>query len=207
MEYYKEIRFLKSGRSIGLMILGIIFSTVIVTKAAWTEPTGVPPGTNLSISAVLNQGNGIQAKTLGLLVNPLGAPSGLIVYDDIKNPSNTGFVGIGTGAPAHKVDVLGNFNITGTILPYGISGVAGQVLGFSAGKMGWFNRTDWPRMTIQRIDIADQGASGGCIQFFPACPQDWSPGVVETFNNNCTASVAGQPVSYGAAIRPCYADP
>lgn len=69
---------------------------------AWTAPTAVPPGSN--VAAPLNVGSTGQSKAGGLILNTGGATTGLIV--------DSGNVGIGTAAPASKLQVAGTIHST-----------------------------------------------------------------------------------------------
>ena len=69
---------------------------------AWTAPTAVPPAGN--VAAPLNVGSTGQSKAGGLILNTGGAATGLIV--------NSGNVGIGTAAPASKLQVAGTIHST-----------------------------------------------------------------------------------------------
>src|SRR5436190_1266270 len=53
-------------------------------------------------------------------------------------------VGIGTAAPAQKLDVVGNIKLSGAIMPGGAAGTAGQVLTTNGGN----NAATWKNASI-----------------------------------------------------------
>jgi len=88
-------------------IVAIVFAVIVVCFAiavyvsAWTEPTAVPPGTN--VPAPLNVSNIEQIKLGGLILNTGGAAYGLAVAQ--------GNVGIGTTSPDHRLQIQGGVDI------------------------------------------------------------------------------------------------
>jgi len=96
-------------------IVAIVFAVIVVCFAiavyvsAWTEPTAIPPGTN--VPAPLNVSNTGQTKIGGLalntgpdgLISADGAAMGLLIYE--------GNVGIGTTSPDHRLQIQGGVDI------------------------------------------------------------------------------------------------
>ena len=72
-----------------------------------------------------------------------GSPGGRLRLFDESAPAERltvladGNVGIGTAAPASKLDVIGDLNITGLIKPSGSAGVSGQALKRTSTGMNW----------------------------------------------------------------------
>jgi len=90
----------------------VLLLGVTVVKA-WTAPGSNPPAGNLG--APLNTSATGQTKQGGLILNTSGAANGLIVQN--------GKVGIGTVAPADKLDVSGgNIRLTGGGFVQGVGG-------------------------------------------------------------------------------------
>ena len=115
-------------------IIALTFSVLVICSAvafyagAWTEPTAVAPGNN--VSTPINTSNTSQTKTGNLVVNALGitAVSGnsLIVAG--------GNVGIGTASPNGKLNVAGGTSgLIYTTTDYSVAGSTGSQLILTTG--------------------------------------------------------------------------
>lgn len=101
----------------------------------------------------------------------------LLLFLTIVLHSQAQNVGIGNPAPAEKLDVTGNINVTGTIKANGVAGAQNQVLSTnSAGELAWADlcqyknfesissvtATTWvPPVGITKILVEAWGSGGG----------------------------------------------
>lgn len=96
--------------SISFGVIIILFLTVFYISA-WTDPTAVPPGGN--VSAPINVGGSLQAKEGVLVLQRQGLLPSLETHGSTLLSTNSGMVGIGTTNPTEKLDLNGNFVMTG----------------------------------------------------------------------------------------------
>jgi len=98
------------------------------------------PAEKLDINLGYNQKVSISGDTAGtplFEVYDTGAPGDAFVF------TNGGLVGIGTTAPGYKLDVVGDINLTGTILDSGATGPDGYVLSSTSGTgIAWIDSSD-----------------------------------------------------------------
>ncbi|OGZ18312.1 MAG: hypothetical protein A2V72_00920 [Candidatus Nealsonbacteria bacterium RBG_13_37_56] len=124
-------------------IVAIVFAVIVVCFAiavyvsAWTEPTAVPPGAN--VSAPLNTSLEGQTKQGNLVVNALGinaAGNALLVPN--------GNVGIGAITPGRKLEVEGSSDYEGIRLRNtGIGGDRWDILSMSGAAVNPGGLTFW----------------------------------------------------------------
>ncbi len=176
-----------------LIILGTLIGALLIAYGAWSEPPTGP--TTGDLQAALNVSSLTQEKLGGLGLNGLEVPWGLIVSGNL----NTGLVGIGLENPSEKLDINGNFNISGLIKPDDKKGKKDYLLTRAPGfKMDWTKDLAW--MDIQRMDIP---SGSSCIEVFPACLEGWTHYEDIVFSDDCTNTDSSTP-GYGGAIRICY---
>ncbi len=127
---------------------------------------------------------GIIESTSGGIKFPDGTTQGTAATGGLWSSSgsniyyNTGNVGIGTVSPSEKLDVVGNIELTGTVIPDNICGISGTVLQYSA-------------------DSIDNNLVGGALGLTPAAENLHygttmvCPGTVNAISINCSKRLGG----------------
>ncbi|MDO8522812.1 MAG: hypothetical protein Q7S12_00800 [bacterium] len=155
--------------------IGVLGGVLIAVQSfAFTEPTQVPPGGN--VSAPINISNTGQSKAGGLILNTAGAVLGLIV--------DKGDVGIGTVSPAQKLDVVGGqIHATGDICTDAGGGKCLSTVGGGGDFAGMF----WIKSGSCAATFVESGPVGSysCLKsnFYTgacSCPAGFSAHVVTT---------------------------
>ena len=139
-------------------IVSFFFLSILIAygQTTWSNPTGQPPTKN--IANPLTPAKAGQAKAGGLLLNISALPGagssyGLIVLgDDPKGRVGIGNVDRFVSGIRAKLELLGNFRITGLILPDGQQGLVGQILERTGNdNMIWSNQYQWLTLVSDSI--------------------------------------------------------
>jgi len=123
------VKNLNENYALTYSIITAVLATFIVVGivSAWTEPSVIPPGGN--VSAPINAGDNNQIKLGNLGLNANGNYQyGLIIYH--------GDVGIGVSGPSYKLDVDGEIHATGDICTDAGGGVCLSTAGGSGNVTG-----------------------------------------------------------------------
>ncbi len=100
-------------------------------------------------------------------------------------------VGIGNPAPAEKLDVTGNINVTGTIKANGVDGTAGQVLSKNnTNNLAWSN-TAFTNTTRFKCRFSNNDSPGAPFQNFSSPTYNLNTGNVIISPNGITINKAG----------------
>jgi hypothetical protein len=139
-----------------------ILQTDASGNLSWLNPTALVTGSAWALTG--NSGTDPAVNFLGTTdAQPL-----VIRTNDTERMrvTATGDVGIGTSAPAQRLDVVGNVQFTGALMPAGAAGNAGQVLvsqGASAAPEWWYIVGDGTTTTVTigggQIQIAANNTS------------------------------------------------